>query len=138
MLLAVVMMTLSMPMRAFAQETEPAEKRQKFAFTIAGPERYYNQIRVVNHTSEPYFQCRVVYLTDDDEIEGTYGVYDLNGYEDSDSNTQDIRRGTRIGVQLPKEFTNEVRFSVEYKDYPFYDAIFIHIHDRAKGFDDSF
>ena len=44
----------------------------------------------------------------------------------------------RIGIQLQKDFPIEVSFDVEYKDYPFFDAILIHINELGTGFDDQF
>lgn len=129
--LVAVLMTIGV----WAQE-EPAPN--KYAFTVKGPERTYNQIRVVNHTSHVGFQCRVVFLNDDDSFMTLYGIYNLKGVDDTDSNSQEVRRGDRVGVQLAKDFPGEVTFSVEYRDYPFYDAILIHIYDKTSGFDEEF
>lgn len=133
-LLAAAVMAVSM----MAQTESDAPKRNKMSFVVKGPERVYNQIRVVNHTHQDNFSCRVVFLNDDNTIREQYGVYQLKGYEDSDSNSIDVHRGERIGIQLQKDFPIEVSFDVEYKDYPFFDAILIHINELGTGFDDQF
>ena len=101
-------------------------------FTIAGPEDTYNQIRVVNETSQETFTCRVVKVN---EYEGgqdeLYGVYNLRAKMDEDSNTKWINRGTKLAVQMPNDFPVEVSFSVEYIDRPFFDYIVIHIFDAG-------
>ena len=114
------------------------EAVNKLAFTVQGPERSYNQVRVVNHSSYSDFQCRVVFLNDDNSVDMQYGTYHLKGYDDTDTNSIDVRRGTRLGVQMAQDFEGEVTFSVEYKDYPFYDVIMIYINDLSGGFTDEF
>lgn len=132
-LLAVVMVV-----GAMAQEQATVPGQNKMAFTVEGPEETYNQIRVVNHTSVSDFECRVVFLNDDNTVQTLYGVYRLKGNGDKDSNAKMVRRGTRIGIQMPNDFPTTVTFSIEYKDYPFYDAILIHINEQSSGYDDSF
>ena len=101
-------------------------------FSINGPERSYNQIWVVNRTSQENFDCRVVVMNDDKEtVKEVYGIYHLKGYDDRDSNTNKIKRGTTIGVEMPKGFPVKVNLNIEYRDYPFFDAIIITIVDDA-------
>lgn len=121
-----------------AQEEVERASENKMAFVVEGPEDSYNQIRVVNHSSFSDFQCRVVYLNADNTVKALYGTYYLKGYDDVDSNTTRITRGQRIGIQMANDFPYEVTFSVEYKDYPFFDAILIYINDLYPGFDDTF
>lgn len=101
-------------------------------FIVEGPERSYNQVRVSNETSQENFNCRVVILNDDNSTKEVYGVYELKEKGDTDSNTNRIKRGTKLGIQLPKDFPVEVDFSVEYKDYPMFDAIIIHLYDKGQ------
>lgn len=112
--------------------------KNKMAFTVGGPEKSYNQIRVINRTSLADFQCRVVYLNDDNSVRDLFGVYNLKGYDDTDSNANDLKRGYRIGIQMPKDCPIDVTFSIEYKDYPFYDAILIYVNEASSGYDDTF
>ena len=106
-------------------------------FVIEGPEDTYNQIRIVNETSIDAFTCRVVTLKGDDEVASVYGIYSLKSKLDEDSNTNRIDRGTKIGVQMMKDFEGELSFDVEYKDRPFFDYIVIHLRDKVSGFDDK-
>ena len=119
--LAAVLMTVS----AVAQE--------KMKFVIEGSEDTYNQIWVVNKTSVDHFRCRVLILDENDQIRSEYGVYEFTSRRDSDSNTDRIRRGTKIGIQLPEDFTHEVSFSVEYRDFPLFDAVVIYLRDKDNG-----
>ncbi len=114
------------------------DNRNKMSFVVDGPEDSYNMIRVINHSSHSDFKCRVVFLTEDDRVRSTYGTYSLKGYDDADSNSKIIRQGTRVGIQMAKDFPAEVNFSVEYRDYPLYDAIFIYILDANSSYDETF
>ena len=111
----------------------------KNIFVIEGPEESYNQIRVVNETSQSDFDCRVAVLNDDESMNYVYGVYHLKERNDIDSNsdTNRVRRGTKLAVQMPKDFPVEVSAFVEYKDYPFYDIIIIHLTDTTSEFSED-
>ena len=121
-----------------AQESAEVSGKNKMVFTVGGPEERYNQIRVINHTSLPEFKCRVVYLNDDNTVKSLFGEYSLKGYDDNDSNANDLRRGYRIGIQMANDCPIDVTFSIEYKDYPFYDAILIYVTDHSSAYDDTF
>lgn len=107
-------------------------------FTAEGPEKSYNQIRIVNETSQENFRCQLVVLNDDNSIKELYGIYELKEKGDSDSNTNRFKQGTRFGIQLPNDFPVEVSFVIEYKDFPLFDAIIIHLHDKNSEFGDEF
>lgn len=111
-----------------------ASAQEKMIFVIEGPEDTYNQIRVINETSLNEIRCRVVVLDDSNQIKSEYGQYNVVGQGHWDSNTDRIRRGTRLAIQMPQDFTAELAFTVEYKDYPFFDAILIHLTDKASGY----
>lgn len=115
-----------------------AMAQERMSFVIEGSEQEYNQIRVVNRTSELALQCRVVKLTMDDQIISVYGEYSLYGYEDSDSHTDRVMRGTKLGIQLPEDFVKPLSFSVEYKDYPIFDVIIIYLRDGESRYSDTF
>ena len=121
-----------------AQEEVNVTGKNKMAFTVGGPEKRYNQIRVINHTSLPELKCRVVYLNDDNTVKELFGEYNLKGYDDTDSNSNDLKRGYRIGIQMANDCPIDVTFSIEYKDYPFYDAILIYVNEASSGYDDTF
>ena len=125
-LIALTLMTLGMA----AQD--------KMAFVIEGPEDMYNQIRVRNETSIQAFRCRVVVLGEDDQILSESGLYNFDSGKAEDSNTDRIRRGTKLGIQLPQDMNAELSYTVEYKDYPFFDAIIIHLFDKTNGFSSEF
>ena len=109
----------------------------KMTFVVGGSEDTYNQIRLVNETSYEGLTCRVVILKGDDEVESVYGVYNLKGFKDVDSNTDRISRGTKIGIQMLNDFEGELSFDVEYEDRPFFDYIVIHLRDNDSRFDDK-
>jgi len=105
---------------------------QKMSFVVKGPEDKYNQIRVLNETSQEELTCRVVILSEDKEdAKEVYGVYHLKKIGDIDSNTKWLDAGTTVGIEIEKDFPVKVDFSVEYKDYPFFDAIVIHLYDKG-------
>ena len=104
-----------------AQDDIQVTGKNKMAFTVGGP-----------------FKCRVVYLNEDNSVKALFGEYTLKGYDDTDSNANDLRRGYRIGIQMANDCPVEVTFAIEYKDYPFYDAVLIYVNERSAGYDDSF
>lgn len=107
-------------------------------FKVEGPEKSYNQIRIENETSQADFDCRLVTL----ELEkdgtykntGVYGTYNLKESGDGDSNSGSVERKSYIGIEMPKDFPENVTFEIEYKDYPFYDVIIIHLKDTESEF----
>jgi hypothetical protein len=111
---------------------------EKMQFVIEGPEEMYNQIRVTNETSLSNFRCRIVILDEDNRITKDYGTYHLGGSKSTDTNTDRIQRGTRLGIQLQQDMDAELTFTVEYKDLPLFDAIIIHLYDKEKGFSNEF
>lgn len=121
-------------MAVFAQQ-------QMMTFKVEGPEKSYNQVRVVNETPYENFHCRVVVLNEDKTVKEVYGDYDLKEKGDSDSNTKSgtnsrIKRDSLLGIKFPKNFSGEVSFYVEYKDYPAFDVIVIHLTDKDGGYDE--
>ncbi|MBQ2513930.1 MAG: hypothetical protein II535_01910, partial [Bacteroidales bacterium] len=115
-------------------------QQQIMSFEVKGDEKSYNQVRVVNETSYTNFHCRVVLLNEDKSVKDVYGDYELKEKGDSDANTKSgnesrIKKGEWLGVQFPKNFTEEVSFFVEYKDYPLFDVIVIHLTDKGGGYE---
>ena len=111
---------------------------EKFSFVIEGSENTYNQVRLINRTSLKDIRCRVVVLDDADNILSVYGVYNMSGYDDADFITDRIRRGTKIGLQFPEDFKHELLYSVEYRDYPFFDAVVVYLYDKNGEFNSEF
>lgn len=111
----------------------------KTTFKIAGPEKKYNQIRVINQTAQENFSCRLVLLKEN--ADGTftrgdvYGTYNLKGKNDIDTNTNKVKRGTVVGVEMPADFPEDVEVSVEYRNYPFYDAVIVTLIDKNNKFE---
>ena len=62
----------------------------------------------------------------------------LNGSGDSDTNTSRISRGTKLGLQFPDDFDHELLYTVEYRDYPLFDAIDIILYDKNSDFNSEF
>ena len=113
------------------------------SFEVKGSEKSYNQVKVVNETSHQNFHCRVVVLNADSTVKEVYGDYVLNERGDSDANTKSgkdsrINQGALLGIQFPKSFTGEVSFFVEYKDYPLFDVIVIHLTDKGGGYEEEY
>ena len=112
-------------------------------FVVEGSEQSYNQVRIVNETSYTDFHCRVVILNEDKTQKEVYGDFALKEKGDSDSNTKSgkdsrIPKGALLGIQFPKNFTGETSFYVEYKDYPMFDVIVIHLTDKDGGYSDEY
>lgn len=114
-----------------------AQATAKNIFVIDGPEDSYNQIRVVNETTQSNFTCRLVVLNNDDTTSYVYNVYNLGDRHDMDSHISRIYRGTKIAIQMPKDFPSEISFSVEYRDYPLFDAIIVHLTDGNTEFNED-
>lgn len=101
---------------------------------IEGPEKVYNQIRIINESSVTSFMCRVVILKDlgDSKYEKdyVYGIYNLDGDDDSDSNTNKIKRGKMFCVEFEEKNKDRFSYYVDYRDYPGFDVVVIHITDK--------
>lgn len=115
--------------------------QKDIAFEVKGPEVSYNQVRVVNETPYTDFHCRVVLLNDDKTVKEVYGDYELKEKGDSDSNTKGgkksrIKQGETLGVKFPKNFQHDLSFYVEYRDYPVFDVIVIHLTDKDGGYEE--
>jgi len=116
--------------------------QKEITFEVKGPEVSYNQVRVVNETPYTDFHCRVVLLNDDKTVREVYGDYQLKEKGDSDSNTKGgkrsrIKQGDKLGVKFPKNFNKELSFFIEYRDYPGFDVIVIHLTDKDGGYDEN-
>ena len=114
-------------------------QQEMLTFEVKGPEKSYNQVKVVNETSVESFNCRVVVLNDDKTIKEVYGDYYLNEKGASDMNTKSgnrIKKGMSLGVQFMKNFPGKASFYVEYKDFPFFDVIVIHVTDKGAEYDE--
>ena len=112
-------------------------------FVVKGAEQSYNQVRIVNKTSYSDFHCMVIILNEDKTLKEVYGDFELKERGDSDSNTKSgkdsrIPKEALLGIQFPKNFTGETSFYVEYKDYPMFDVIVIHLTDKDGGYGDEY
>ena len=101
-------------------------------FTVEGPEGKYNMIRVVNETSQDTLTCRVVILGEENQTKEIYGTYNLTSKFDRDSKTKWVDRGTKMALEMPKDFPVETTIAVEYVDRPVWDFIIIHVTDASK------
>jgi hypothetical protein len=115
--------------------------QREMNFVVEGPEQSYNQVRVVNETPYEDFHCRVVILNEDKTVKEVYGDYLLKEKGDSDSNTKSakesrIPNGAKLGVKFPKNFQHELSFYVEYRDFPVFDVIVIHLTDKDGGYEE--
>lgn len=118
-------------------------QQEMLTFEVGGGEKSYNQVKVVNETSYTDFHCRVVILNDDNTVKEVYGDFELKEKGDSDSNTKNgkdsrIPQGALLGIQFPKSFTGETSHFVEYRDYPMFDLIIIHLTDKDGGYSEEY
>ena len=100
---------------------------QRITFTVEGPEDSYNQIRIVNETATAEFRCRITRLNEDGSAGAVYGIYNLNGAGDTDTNTKRLHKGDQFVLDMPKDFPTEVGYAIEYVDLPAFDMVVIHL-----------
>jgi hypothetical protein len=112
--------------------------QEKMVFTVEGPEDVYNRVRINNESSYDSLRVRVVVLDEAENMRSVYGVYEFAGKHDTDSKLARVNRGTKLGIQLPEDFSGELSYSVEYKDYPGFDVVLIHLFDKSNGFKPTF
>ena len=103
---------------------------------IEGPEKSYNQIRIVNESSITSFKCRVSILKDlgngKFEKDFVYGIYTLDGDGDTDSITNKINRGKYFVVEFEEKDKDKFSYYVDYQDNPFFDVVRIHVVDKSE------
>ena len=111
----------------------------KTVFEIDGPERSYNQITVINRTSQDNFSCRLVLLTEN--LNGSlhrdeeYGTYHFKGENDEQTITVKIKRGTLVGIEFEENFPVDVDVTVDYRDNRFFDSIVVVLADKKKKYE---
>ena len=59
-------------------------------------------------------------LNEDETTNRVYGTYNLRGFKSSDTNTDRFPRGTKMAIQMEKDFPEEWSFYIEYKDFPLF------------------
>ena len=111
----------------------------KTTFKIEGPEKSYNQITVINRTSQDNFSCRLVLLTKNLNgslhRDGEYGTYHFRGENDEQTITVKIKRGTLVGIEFEENFPVEVDVTIDYRDRRFFDSIVVVLEDKNKKFE---
>ena len=110
----------------------------KITFTVEGPKESYNQVKIINETSVDSLHLRVVKLNLDGTNESVFGVYYINGRGADDTKTTNdnrIQRGKQLAIELPKDFPVELSCFAEYRTFPLFQMIIIHLHDKDKGFE---
>ena len=111
----------------------------KTVFEIDRPERSYNQITVINRTSQDNFSCRLVLLTEN--LNGSlhrdeeYGTYHFKGENDEQTITVKIKRGTLVGIEFEENFPVDVDVTVDYRDNRFFDSIVVVLADKNKKYE---
>ena len=106
---------------------------ESFKIKIEGPERSYNQMRIINNTSKSDYECKVYSLKEKDGkfiIKETLGVFYLKEYGDSDTCSMDLRKKSYVGISLPEDF-GEYSYTLTYQDLPFFDIVEITINDES-------
>ena len=111
----------------------------KTVFEIDGPERSYNQITVINRTSQDNFSCRLVLLTENLNVslhrDEEYGTYHFKGENDEQTITVKIKRGTLVGIEFEENFPVDVDVTVDYRDNRFFDSIVVVLADKNKKYE---
>jgi hypothetical protein len=122
---------------------------EPFTFTVQGKKKTYNQLKFVNDTRQTNFRCRLSVVppvednkeaaddaekaNDKAETANDQPMYfNLKGAGDSDACMVNIKRGSQLTVDLPKDFPAKASFTVEYKEFPLYHAIIIHILEESE------
>lgn len=107
----------------------------KTTFKVEGPHNTYRRIRVINQTSQSNFSCRFVLLKENEDGKLTrgevYGIYNLKGKNDIDTNTKWIDKGTLVGIEMPADFPEDVEAVVEYNSI----AIRVTLVDKNNKFE---
>ena len=107
----------------------------KTTFKVEGPHNTYRRIRVINQTSQSNFSCRFVLLKENEDGTLTrgevYGIYNLKGKNDIDTNTKWIDKGTLVGIEMPSDFPEDVEAVVEYNSI----AIRVTLVDKNNKFE---
>lgn len=112
--------------------------QQEMIFVVEGPEDSYNHLRIVNETSMENLKCRVVILNEDKSIKEVYEEFEFKEKGSTMKGKKGIKRGTILGVQFPKESTEKPSFSVEYKDFPMFDLVIIHLRNINTGYEEEY
>ena len=112
--------------------------QEKMVFDVEGPEERYDCVRINNETSYDIPRVRVVVLDEKENLKSVCGVFEFKGKKDNDSKYVHVYRGTKLGIQLPEGFEGQLSYSVEFKDYPGFDMILIHLFDYHEGFKPTF
>ena len=102
---------------------------------IEGPERSYNQIRIINKTNNEDFECQIYKLKaegDDFKVKRLLATYYLKENGDTDSCTFSIDRNTYIGISSPEDFEN-ITYDIYYKDIPFFDIVDITLKEKSEN-----
>ena len=108
---------------------------QNISFSVVGPEKLYNQLRLVNYTKKTSFDCQANFLVNRDgklSVAKKLGGFHLEGYGDTDSKTvlKFIKRGDIIGLTLPSDM-KKIAYEVYYEDLGPFDIIEVYLYDQG-------
>ena len=100
---------------------------RRYKFKVGGSADGYNQIKIRNNSNGVYFDCEAFLLEDRDGkfvAQESLGSVHLrnNGGSDTVTMINLIRRGDNLGLAVPEK-AGDFSYTVEYKDYPFFDVI---------------
>ncbi len=103
-------------------------------FAVNGPEKRYNQIRIVNNTQKEDFTCKAYFLEERDGkffTQEAIGVFHLLGEKSYDTCTSIklFKNGMHIGITVPDEI-GAFSYVVSYKNYPLFDIIEVSLFDE--------
>ena len=74
----------------------------------------------------------------DKSIKEVYEEFEFKEKGSTMKGKKGIKRGTILGVQFPKESTEKPSFSVEYKDFPMFDLVIIHLRNINTGYEEEY
>lgn len=106
----------------------------KCVVTIDGPEKEYVELRLENNTNQKGLTARLVYLKkqkDDYVVKGDYGTVPALGIDEIKSFKSTIKKGSIVGIELPKEMPSDIQCSIEYRDYVKGNVVVLHLYERG-------
>ena len=104
-------------------------------------EKEYIELRLENNTNQKGLTARLVFLKkqkDDFVFKSDYSTVSALGINGSQTIKTPIKKGTILGIELPKEMPSDIQCSIEYRDYADGDIVVLHLYERgtgANGFD---
>lgn len=104
---------------------------------IGGPERTYNQMRIINETDDSYFDCKVYSLKEKNGklvAKDELGIFHLKEKYDTDSCVMSLKKNQYVGIAVPEDL-GKVSYSIVYRDMPFFDVVEVYLKNDESDVD---